>query len=298
LRSVLSQSVADCSCQLFTVLGAAGVGKSRLVSEFLTGLESVTVARGRCLPYGEGITYWPVVEVLKQLLGQDSGSRLADLGLDDTVSGAVRALLGETSAVTSVDEIAWSVRKLLEAIATTGPVVVVFDDIHWGEEAFLNLIDHVADLSRDAPILVLCIARPELLDGRPNWGGGKLNAATVLLEPLAADEADTLVSNLLNGSPAGHALRARILEAAEGNPLFVEEMVALLRNSSDSAVVVPPTIHALLAARLDQLDPGSERALAARQTTILWRGCVPFPSPADSGCGLRVAAEGEPCRVT
>ena len=263
LRSVLSQSVADCSCQLFTVLGAAGVGKSRLVSEFLTGLESVTVARGRCLPYGEGITYWPVVEVLKQLLGQDSGSRLADPGLDDTVSGAVRALLGETSAVTSVDEIAWSVRKLLEAIATTGPVVVVFDDIHWGEEAFLNLIDHVADLSRDAPILVLCIARPELLDGRPNWGGGKLNAATVLLEPLAADEADTLVSNLLNGSPAGHALRARILEAAEGNPLFVEEMVALLRNSSDSAVVVPPTIHALLAARLDQLDPG-ERVVLER----------------------------------
>ena len=107
----------------------------------------------------------------------------------------------------------------------------MLDDIHWGEEAFLDLVDHIADLSRDAPILLLCMARPELLDRRPGWGGGKLNATTVLLEPLAADDADALVASLLDGVAAGEGLRARILEAAEGNPLFVEEMVALVRDS-------------------------------------------------------------------
>jgi predicted ATPase len=152
-------------------------------------------------------------------------------------------------------------RRLLEAVAADGPLVVVLDDIHWGEDAFLDLVDHVADLSRDAPILLLCKARPELLDRRPGWGGGKLNATTVLLEPLAAEDADTLVAHLLAGVPADEDLRTRILVAAEGNPLFVEEMVALLRESPGGRVAVPPTIQALLAARLDQLDP-TERGVS------------------------------------
>ena len=160
--------------------------------------------------------------------------------------------------------------------------MAVLDDIHWGEAAFLDLVDHVADLSRDAPILLLCMARPELLDRRPNWGGGKLNATTVLLEPLAADDAEELVASLLDGTDADHDLRGRILDAAEGNPLFVQEMVGLLRDSPGTEVTVPPTIQALLAARLDQLDP-SERGvleLGSVEGRVFHRGAVQALSPA------------------
>jgi predicted ATPase len=205
LQAALAQAEADRSCQLFTVLGAAGVGKSRLAYEFLTRLDGAKVVRGGCLSYGDGITYWPVVEVVKELLGPEPEQRLAGLGLEASASRAIHAVLGEGGVVASVEEIAWAMRMLLEAVAADAPLVVVLDDIHWGEEAFLDLVDHVADLSRDAPILLLCMARPELLDRRPNWGGGKLNATTVLLEPLAAADADALVASLLDGATADHA---------------------------------------------------------------------------------------------
>ena len=239
------------------------------------------MVRGGCLSYGDGITYWPVVEVVKQLLGSAPEQRLAALGLDASASRAIHAVLGEGGVVASVEEIAWAMRMLLEAVAAAAPLVVVLDDIHWGEEAFLDLVDHVADLSRDAPILLLCMARPELLDRRPNWGGGKLNATTVLLEPLAAADADALVASLLDGAPADDVLRARILNAAEGNPLFVEEMVALVRESPDGAVAVPASIQALLAARLDQLDP-IERDVLGRGSVegrVFHRGAVQALSP-------------------
>jgi class 3 adenylate cyclase len=282
LRDVLAQAVADSSCQLFTVLGSAGVGKSRLVREFLAGLdENVTIARGTCLSYGEGITYFPVVEVVKQLLRGDADQRLSDLGVDPAVALAIHAVLGDGSVTSSVEEIAWGLRKLLEAVASGAPLVVVLDDIHWGEEVFLDLVDHIADLSRDAPILLLCMARPELLDRRPSWGGGKLNATAVLLEPLAAEDADALVTSLLDGAPADEALHARILDAAEGNPLFVEEMVGLLRDSPGGDVAVPPTIQALLAARIDQLDP-TERVVLERGSVegrVFHRGAVQALSP-------------------
>ena len=281
LRAALAQAEADRSCQLFTVLGAAGVGKSRLAYEFLNGLDGATVVHGGCLPYGDGITYWPVVEVLKQLLGAEPEERLAALGLDSSASRALQAVLGEGGLVASVEEIAWAVRVLFQAIAADAPLVVVLDDVHWGEEAFLDLVDHVADLSRDAPMLLLCMARPELLDRRPNWGGGKLNATTVLLEPLAAADAEALVAALLDGAPADHLLRARILNAAEGNPLFVEEMVALVRESPDAAVAVPATIQALLAARLDQLEPVARDVLArgSVEGRVFHRGAVQALSP-------------------
>ena len=281
LQAALAQAEADRSCQLFTVLGAAGVGKSRLAYEFLAGLDGVTVAQGGCLSYGDGITYWPVVEVLKQLLGSTPEQRIAGLGLDPSAARAIHAVLGEGGVVASVEEIAWAMRMLLGAFAADAPLVVVLDDIHWGEEAFLDLVDHVADLSRNAPILLFCMARPELLDRRPNWGGGKLNATTVLLEPLAAGEADALVATLLDGAPADEAMRTRILDAAEGNPLFVEEMVALVRDSPDGDIAVPATIQALLAARLDQLDP-VERDVLGRGSVegrVFHRGAVEALSP-------------------
>ena len=284
LRAAQAQAGNDRSCQLFTVLGAAGVGKSRLAREFLGGLAGATVVRGTCLSYGEGITYGPVVEVLKQLLGAEPEQRLASLGLDSTSSRAIHAVLGDGGHVASVEEIAWAVRGLLEAAAADAPLVVVLDDIHWGEEAFLDLVDHVADLSRDSPILLLCMARPELLDRRPSWGGGKLNATTVLLEPLATGDAEALVASLLEGAPADQAMRARILAAAEGNPLFVEEMVALVRESPDGPVAVPPTIQALLGARIDQLGP-AKRAVLERGSVegrVFHRSAVRALSPSDA----------------
>ena len=225
----------------------AGVGKSRLAAEFLTDLDA-TVIRGRCLSYGEGITYWPVVESLRQL---------DVLPSDQAAQAALLSLLGKSEASTSTEEITWGFRKLLEEQARTRPLVCVFDDIHWGEETFLDLVEHLSDLSRDAPILLLCMARPDLLDTRPSWGGGKMNATTVLLEPLSAEEIDELLSDL---GIVERDLRARIQRSAEGNPLFAEEMLALVRESGSGEIAVPPTIQALLAARLDQLTP-SERSV-------------------------------------
>ena len=236
-------------CSLFTVLGAAGVGKSRLAQEFLAGVDA-TVVSARCLSYGEGITYWPAVEIVKQLLRNEEPD---DPGL--------AALLGYGQAAT--DEIAFSVRKLLEARAAVRPLVVLLDDLHWGEPAFLDLVEHVADLSREAPILLLCIARPELLDRRPGWSGGMLNATTVLLEPLAPDQTDELIGVLLGDVSLDAGLHRRISAAAEGNPLFVEEMLAMLQERGPDDLSVPPTIQALLAARIDQL-PRLERAALER----------------------------------
>ncbi|HEX5245604.1 MAG TPA: adenylate/guanylate cyclase domain-containing protein [Gaiellaceae bacterium] len=241
LEDAFANAVRKRTCALFTLLGTAGVGKSRLAREFLAAVDA-RVVMGHCLSYGEGITYWPVVEVLKQVGG--SGGQ-----------PALDALLGETGTPTTPEEIAWAMRKLLEGIAQERPLVVVFDDVHWAEPTFLDLIEHVADLSRDAPILLLCLARPELLDRRPGWGGGKLNATTIFLEPLDAGETEELIERLLGGEQLDPELVTRIRTAADGNPLFVEEMLAMVRASGEREIVVPPTIKALLAARLDQLDP-------------------------------------------
>src|SRR5262249_4613611 len=162
----------------------------------------------------------------------------------------VDSLLGEEETPASKEDIAWAVRKVLEAVADDRPLVCVLDDLHWGEPTFLELVEHIADLSRDAPILLLCMAGPELLDLRPGWGGGKLNATNVLLEGLAEEETELLIASL---GEFDEQLQTTIRGAAEGNPLFVEEMVALVREREDSDVSVPPTIQALLSARLDQL---------------------------------------------
>ena len=268
------------ACHLFTVLGAAGVGKSRLTAEFLGALEGVPVVRGRCLSYGEGITYWPVVEAVLQLGRRPSDPRAA---------AAIASLLGEAAEPATADEIAWAFRKLLEESA---PVVCVFDDLHWAEPTFLDLVDHVADWSRDAAIMLVCIAPPELLDRRPTWAGGKLNATTVLLEPLTAEETDELIERLLGEAELAEGLHARIREAAEGNPLFVEQMLAMVEESDDPEVVVPPTIQALLAARLDQLEP-SERGVLERgavEGKVFHRGGVEALAPEEPAVGTQLMA--------
>jgi class 3 adenylate cyclase/tetratricopeptide (TPR) repeat protein len=231
LVAAFERTVRERRCHLFTVLGAAGVGKSRLVAEFLDGRDAI-VLQGRCLDYGKGITFWPVISILKQL-GERARGTLARL-----VEGA-----------STPNELFWLVRGQLEEVALERPLVVCFDDIHWGEDTFLDLIDHIADLSRGAPIFVVCLARPELLEKRPTWGGGKLNATTLLLESLTPEECIELMAEHGGVEPE---TRDRILEAADGNPLFVEEMVAFAREEGD--IRVPGTVQALLQARLDQLD--------------------------------------------
>ncbi|HLB17919.1 MAG TPA: AAA family ATPase [Gaiellaceae bacterium] len=276
LRQSYARAVGDQSCHLFTLLGPAGIGKSRLVHEFLAEHEDAIVLRGRCLAYGEGITYFPLVEILEALAAD---AQLTGL-LDRDVEG-LRMLNTVSAAIGLVDQAALSredtflaVRRLFESLARERPLILVLDDLHWAEATFLDLVEHLADWSRGAPILLLCAARPDLLDVRPAWGGGKLNATITLLEPLSEDQAETLIDNLLGGADLSELLRNRIAAAAEGNPLFVEQMLALIaQNGHADEIAIPPTIQALLAARLEQL-PSSERVAAERGSVIgkeFWR---------------------------
>jgi class 3 adenylate cyclase len=295
LRQAYERTAGERACHLFTVLGAAGVGKSRLVAEFLAGLgDDATVVEGRCLPYGEGITYRPLHEILRALYGEDFLAeirrRLAGNDNAKLIAERIGAALGVVEHTGPTDETFWAVRKLFEAEALERPLVVVVDDLQWGAPTLLDLVEHVADWARDAPILLVCLARPELLDGRPGWSGGKLNATSVLLEPLNQSEAGELVQNLLGRAQLAPDIQARVTAAAEGNPLFVEEMLAMLiddglleRSNGDwvpagdlGAVTVPPTIQALLSARLERLD-GIERDVIERASVegkVFHRGAV------------------------
>jgi class 3 adenylate cyclase/tetratricopeptide (TPR) repeat protein len=288
LNQAFEAADGDSACQLFTVLGPAGVGKSRLIGEFVSGVgDRAQIRQGRCLPYGEGITYFPVVEAIKQAAG------LADFDMPDVVEAKVCSVLDgdehqelvcrHVSQLMGVAEAAageetfWAIRRFFEASARERPLVLVFDDIHWGEPTFLDLVEHVADWSRGSPILLLCMARHDLLDVRPGWGGGKLNAATVSLEPLSEEQSERLIENLLGSAELPADVAERIVETAEGNPLFVEETLAMLIDDGRvvregerwvaagdlSSVTVPPSIQALLASRLDRLTPEERETLEA-----------------------------------
>ena len=268
LSEAWERAVGERRCELVTVVGEPGIGKSRLAAEALA-VVGARVVRGRCLPYGAGITYWPVVEVIKQL---------DVLPADPAAAAALRSLLGESDAGTSAEEIGWAFRKLLEEQA---PLVVVFDDIQWGEETFLDLIEHVALLSSGAPLLLLCMARPELLDSRPTW------PVTIRLEPLdAPTTADALI-----GADVPEELRARIAAAAAGNPLFISEMLAMTQETG-SEVEVPASLKALLAARLDQLDPAERRVLecGSVEGEVFHRGAVQALTPEEAQVTPRLAA--------
>ena len=190
---------------------------------------------------------------------------LEDEDEPDVVAQRLGEIIGLSDHVSSPDETFRAVRTFLEALARARPVVVVFDDIHWGEATFLDLVDRVAERIRDAPVLLVCVARPELLEVRPHWGGGKLNATSVRLEPLSEAESVLLVENLAASVELDDRSRKLIVEAAGGNPLFVEEMLALLLEDgrAGGALEVPPTIQALLAARLDRLSDDERATIEA-----------------------------------
>ena len=292
LADALARTTQDGRGRLVTVLGPAGMGKTRLVEHFLAGLgQDVQVLRGRCVSYGRGITFWPIVQLLRQaagLIGEETpeSTEKALLALMDTApdKGAVVAvllpLLGLGGEPGGADEIFWAVRGVLEHLAGHGPLVVSVEDIHWAEPTLLDLLERLREEARDVPLLIVCQARPELLEQRPGWGGGALNAITFLLEPLTGGHTAALLEGLLGPGVPGRVVAA-VEGWAGGNPLFVEEVAAhlvetgVLRRDHDGWVVagdlkrvsVPPTVTALLVARLDRI-PRPERALLERVSVI------------------------------
>ena len=280
LQDELAAAERERTCRLVTVYGAAGIGKSRLAAELLGEARlRAGVLTARCLPYGDGITFLPLAELVRSLGGERAmidavrGEPDAEL-IVERVCGA----LGSNVQPGSSEETFWAVRRLLEALAREGPIVVCLDDVHWAQPMFLDLLEYVAGWSRDAPIVLLCLARPELLDSRPRWGGSALT-----LGPLTEAESERLLDELAAEGPITPDARAEIAERAEGNPLYLEQMVAMLSEHGATPQHVPPTIQALLAARLDQLEP-RERSVLERASVIgreFWRGAVLELSPAD-----------------
>ncbi|MFN2627375.1 MAG: BTAD domain-containing putative transcriptional regulator [Gaiellaceae bacterium] len=266
LRERFERCVQDGAAHLFTVLGPPGIGKSKLARELAASLEGeARVLHGRCLPYGDGVTFWPLREILRAAVGDDTGAGVARLLAGEPDAKAVcdhltAAVGGEGSAGGSREETFRAARRLLETLARERPLVLVLEDLHWAEPTFLELVDHVLDLVRDVPILLLCLARPELVERRPLWAGGRSRVASILLEPLGNRDAERLIDNLEGGRTLEPDARARIVEAAEGNALFVEQMLALLAEGG-AETAVPPSLQALLASRLDRLPPAERRLL-------------------------------------
>jgi class 3 adenylate cyclase len=266
LRDILAGVTRARSCQLCILVGPPGMGKSRLAREFadeITG--TATVAAGRCLSYGESITYSPLRETVRELTGGEPRewikARLTAEAGATAIAERVMAAIGEGEAGAKPEETFWAFRKVFEALAEERPLVLIIDDIHWAEPTLLDLLEHLVGLSAGAPIMLLCLARPELFENRPEWGVPHPNRAVLSLPPLADDQSRALVERLERAQTLPERARVRAIVAAEGNPLFLEQLVAF--ESEGGSAVMPPSIRVLLAARIDQL-PHGERAVLER----------------------------------
>ena len=298
LENTFARTMRDGRAHLFTIFGEPGVGKSRLAREFVDSLERASVLSGRCLPYGEGVTYWPLAEMIKAAAGisdddplEEAFEKLRACCEEETVadvlglaSGMLEALEGERSP----QEISWAAREVMQSLGDVQPLVLFFEDIHWAEEPLLDLIEHLADWVR-APLLVLCLARPELLDARPGWGGGRVRSTAIELEPLSEDESELLVEKLLaqlagTSGEAPPSLPKELLERTEGNPLFVEETIRMFvegGSGNGSPDRIPDTLQALIAARIDYLPPAAKTLLqrAAVVGRVFWGSALEHLSP-------------------
>ncbi len=253
-----------------TVIGEAGLGKTRLAQEFAGGLSrKAHVLTGRCLPYGEGITFWPLREVVRQASGGDSlesiRARLAGEADAAAVADQLHRALGSgTQGRTAAAETFWAARRFLEALTRHRPVLVVFEDVHWAEPTFLDLVESLTLPPGGYPVLLVCLARPELLDQRPTWAAETDRAVCIQLTPLGEGPATALLDSVSSGQRMAPSTRARLIDTAGGNPLYLEQLTVSLseQGGSDIRLVLPPTIQALLSARLQRLGPGASSVLA------------------------------------
>ncbi len=276
LENTYERTVRSRRASLVTIYGDPGVGKSRLAREFVAGLEGATVLIGRSLPYGEGVTYWPLAEMVKASSGisdddplDDAQKKLRDYCEDDAVADLLGLAVGVLEAVEgerSQQEIAWAAREWAEQLAQAQPLVLMFEDVHWGEEPLLELIEHLAASVREAPLFLLCLARSELLDVRPTWGGGRVRATTLELEPLAAEESAELVEALTADLDLPIDVET-VLAKTEGNPLFVEETIRMLAEGNSARI--PDTLQSLIAARIDRLP--SPQRIALQRASVMGR---------------------------
>jgi class 3 adenylate cyclase/tetratricopeptide (TPR) repeat protein len=290
LENTYERIVRAGRASLVTIYGDPGVGKSRLAREFVAGLEGATVLSGRCLPYGEGVTYWPLAEMVKASSGisdddplDDAHRKLRACCEDEAVADLLGLAVGVLEAVEgerSQQDISWAARAWAEQLALAQPLVLVFEDIHWGEEPFLELIEQLAASVREAPLMLIAIARPELLDIRPAWGGGRVRSTTLELEPLQHEESAELVAALTAELDLPIDVDA-VLAKSEGNPLFVEETVRMFAERPRAGERVPDTLQALIAARIDRLPPAQRVALqrASVMGRIFMRGALVHLSP-------------------
>ena len=288
LENTFARAVRDRRAHLFTVYGEPGVGKTRLTNEFLASLEGTTILSGRCLPYGESITYWPLAEMVKGAadIADDDPLDVAIEKLRDCCPAeAVADLLGLATGVLeavhgerSQQEISWAAREWAQLMSQTQPLILVFEDIHWAEEPLLELIEHMTEWVRDGSLMILCLARPELLDVRSNWGGGRVRATAIELEPLGEADGETLIDALNEDGAISPKTRRALLDKTGGNPLFLEEVMLNVAECGDERAVeeIPDTVQALIAARIDRLD-GDSKAVLQRASVIgrsFWGGAI------------------------
>ena len=267
LRAAFTRSATELGVHMVTVLGPPGVGKSRLVRELTLDLgDAARVLIGHCLPYGEGITYWAIGELVDQIAGDDVAAGVATLLHHDEhaelITERVAVVAGASGGSGSTEDTHWAIRRLLETLAQERPIIVVLEDIHWAEPTLLDLIEYVAAFSTSSPILLVCVARPDLLDERPSWTAPRANASILAVGPLSGSEASELVDSIAL-APLSPDIRERIVEAAEGNPLFLEQLVAMQADAPAGELLVPATLQALLATRVASL-PAIERAVLER----------------------------------
>ena len=299
LRAAFERCVADRTPELRTILGSAGVGKSRLSREFVAGLgDRALVLTARCPPYGDGITFWPVAELVKRACGiaDDESRARVRARLDETLAGAedsaliverIASVVGAAEPAAGLQETFWAVRRLLEWLGRDRPLVLILDDLQWAEPAFLDLTEYLVGWSRGLALFALCLARPDLMDRRPTWGA---SSASPPLGPLGDEESQRLLEGLLGGARIDRDVARRIAESGGGNPLFLEETLrmleddGLLRRRGErwivtgdlSGVAVPASIHALLGARLDRLSPDELAVIrcAAVIGKVFWWGAI------------------------
>jgi class 3 adenylate cyclase/tetratricopeptide (TPR) repeat protein len=294
LELAYRRALRDRRVQLVTVLGEPGIGKTRLVEEAITRLEGdPLVLRGRCLPYGDGITFFPVGEAVSAAaaIGDDDDAELAQSKVASLVpadAAPVAAMVSEAiglgGAGGAPEETLWAIRRYFELLATERPLVLVFDDLQWAEPTFLDLVVQLVERSRGAPELVVAVARPELFEQRPGWGGGTANAVAISLEPLTVQEGAALVRHIVPDGEVEEDLAATLVSTGGGNPLFLQEYVAMLLEvgglvlagetwqapddpGGATSGVTPPTLTGLLTARLDRL-PGDEREALTHASVV------------------------------